>query len=347
MTKAICFTCETPDEITCKFIINITGYDLYLIVNNRTVDITKMKIQYPTIIFITIEHEKCLDKDLKHSNKWDTENEISCWDYFFYYFGVNNTTYENIWFIHENVFMYNHETIAHIDAQYITEDLLTPMHMIDTTFQCEHIITKTHSTNESESESENSTIKNKSDTTQIETIKNKLDVAQDENESIQDEIESLTEEQKILIGDRDVKWFSERIGISFAPDRWLYWDMNNAKTLLDADMCPCHSLTYAFRISSRLMKKVIKYAKKKKTLLYVEIMLNTLAEYYDYSIKCPIELSGIRQKPIKNFRNRVMNKYGNHEWIHSDLPAIIKKNYMYYPVGSLSVHKKWRENFNL
>ena len=112
-------------------------------------------------------------------------------------------------------------------------------------------------------------------------------------------------------------------------------------------MCLCHSLVYSCRISKRLIEKIVEYASTKGAIVYVEVMINTVAEYNNYIIKCPIELSGIRQKPIKNYRYRIMSKYGKLEWVHNDLPVIIQKNYMYHPVKPISLHKTWRTTLNL
>lgn len=42
----------------------------------------------------------------------------------------------------------------------------------------------------------------------------------------------------------------------------------------------------------------------------METMPNTIAQNNNYSIKCPIELCGVRQKPTQNFRYRKAGKYG-------------------------------------
>lgn len=34
-------------------------------------------------------------------------------------------------------------------------------------------------------------------------------------------------------------------------------------------------------------------------MIYIEAMINTIAQHNNYIIHCPIELSGIRQKPKK------------------------------------------------
>lgn len=35
------------------------------------------------------------------------------------------------------------------------------------------------------------------------------------------------------------------------------------------------------------------------------------------------------------------------EWVHKDLPQIIQKNYIYYPVKSVSLQQHWCNTLNL
>ena len=50
---------------------------------------------------------------------------ISGWDKALYYFGVENKMYDLVWFIEDDVYFYDEQTIIEIDKQYVAEDLLS------------------------------------------------------------------------------------------------------------------------------------------------------------------------------------------------------------------------------
>jgi hypothetical protein len=54
--------------------------------------------------------------------------QIISWDKALYYFSSINKNYEHVWFIEEDVFFYNEQTIIDIDTKYPTSDLLSQNH---------------------------------------------------------------------------------------------------------------------------------------------------------------------------------------------------------------------------
>jgi hypothetical protein len=75
--------------------------------------------------FIKIEDEKCYTNGYINMN-FTVKKLISGWEKALYYFGIENTnyTYDFIWFIEDDVFFYNEDTLIQIDNQYLYDDLL-------------------------------------------------------------------------------------------------------------------------------------------------------------------------------------------------------------------------------
>jgi hypothetical protein len=106
---------------------DFTKYDIYLIIDDNTINYNEIYGNlYPAIHFIQIDNNECANHGYRNSNSTHVGfKQIIAWDKSFYYFSRINTNYDNVWFIEEDVFFYNEETILNIDKQYKTSDLLT------------------------------------------------------------------------------------------------------------------------------------------------------------------------------------------------------------------------------
>jgi hypothetical protein len=83
------------------------------------------------------------------------------------------------------------------------------------------------------------------------------------------------------------------------------------------------SMVCACRLSNRLLNLVKEYVKKNNTLVYHEIMFNTLAFQNNYIIDTPIELNTIHY---------------NTKWNKDQLNL----EYLYHPIKDIQVHSKLR-----
>jgi hypothetical protein len=120
----ICLITFQPNKIWCDFLNNFTKYKIFIIVDDNNFDLSEFH-NYNNIKFIKVEDEKCKINGYTHVNFSGIKKDISGWDKALYYFSVENKDYEFIWFIEDDVFFYNEDTILKIDNQYIDEDLLS------------------------------------------------------------------------------------------------------------------------------------------------------------------------------------------------------------------------------
>lgn len=122
--NAICIICYKPNVIWLDFLINFKYYDIYLIIDDNTVNYKFYKTTYPSINFIQIDNNDCENNYFIDVN-YVIKKKISGWDKALFYFAIKNNNYKNIWFIEDDVFFYNEQTIIDLDNNYPDGDLLS------------------------------------------------------------------------------------------------------------------------------------------------------------------------------------------------------------------------------
>jgi hypothetical protein len=122
--NAICLITLRPNKIYCDFLNSFVKYKIFVIVDDNTCDLSNIRRHYANIVFIQIEEEKCRTSGYIDTN-FTLKKLISGWDKALYYFGIENKTYDFVWFIEDDVFFYNENTIVQIDNKYIDDDLLS------------------------------------------------------------------------------------------------------------------------------------------------------------------------------------------------------------------------------
>jgi hypothetical protein len=129
--NAICIITFIPNIIWCDFLNLFTTYKIFIIVDNNKFNLIKFKNNYKNIIFIQVEDTKCEQNGYINTN-YAIKKIISGWDKALYYFSIEDKNYDLIWFIEDDVFFYNENTIIQIDNQYINDDLLSNGYGIST-----------------------------------------------------------------------------------------------------------------------------------------------------------------------------------------------------------------------
>ena len=124
-SKAICMITFCPNEINLQFLSSFNDYDIFVIIDDNQFDTTELKIKYSNIQFIQIQNEKCYSSGFKNSNMVVLKKEVSGWDKALYYFSCMETEYyKNVWFMEDDVYFYNENTLIEIDEKYKDTDLL-------------------------------------------------------------------------------------------------------------------------------------------------------------------------------------------------------------------------------
>lgn len=121
----ICLITRIPNKTWCDFLNGFTKYKIYIILDDNDFDLTEFENTYNHIKFIKVENEKCKINGYTDMNEFIMNKSITGWEKALYYFTIENTDYDFIWFIEDDVFFYNEDTIVEIDKQYPDEDLLT------------------------------------------------------------------------------------------------------------------------------------------------------------------------------------------------------------------------------
>jgi len=122
--NSICLITFMPNKISCDFLNVFNKYKIFIVVDNNNFDLYEFRNNYKNITFIQIEDIKCKLNGYIDTN-FTINKLISGWDKALYYFGVEDNNYDFIWFIEDDVYFYNEDTLLQIDNQYMNSDLLS------------------------------------------------------------------------------------------------------------------------------------------------------------------------------------------------------------------------------
>lgn len=116
----LCLITLRPDPVWCQFLDSFTRYKVYIIVDDNNFDLTPFTM-YKTLTFIQIPDQDCITAGFRNTNLV-LKKEVSGWDKALYYFSSES---EYIWFIEDDVYFQEEETLVRIDLQYTKADLLS------------------------------------------------------------------------------------------------------------------------------------------------------------------------------------------------------------------------------
>lgn len=131
---AYAFLTRSPNDELIEFaneLYNKYKYDIYIIIDD---DSYIIKTYNPNINFIKIDKNLCIFKNLIYSIEPSvnqivsnsTNKIVTAWDKAIYYFNYENTNYEHIWFIEDDVFITSINSFEKINKDYPDSHLLTP-----------------------------------------------------------------------------------------------------------------------------------------------------------------------------------------------------------------------------
>ena len=121
MNTNICLICLRPRKVWLDFFAGFKDYAVFFIIDDNSVDYVDLyKTDYPSLRFIQVHNKSAnfIDKDFP--------NEIlTGWHKALYYFSTENLDYYNTWFMEDDVFFHDENTIKNIDIKYPNSDCLT------------------------------------------------------------------------------------------------------------------------------------------------------------------------------------------------------------------------------
>lgn len=131
VSNALCLICLRPNKIWCNFLNDFINYKIFIIIDDNNFDYTELQNIYTNISFIKIDNSKCKANYYFNVNTM-INKLISGWDKALYYFSIENTIYDFIWFLEDDVFFYNENVLFNIDKKYSNADLISKKCNINT-----------------------------------------------------------------------------------------------------------------------------------------------------------------------------------------------------------------------
>jgi len=117
--------CFKPNLIHLDFLNKFASYDIFIIIDDNSTDYKKAYSQtYTKIHIIQIPNTTCKNSGFIDMN-FCINKKISGREKAVYYFSHINQNYSKVWFLEDDVFFYNEQTLLNIDSKYPESDLLT------------------------------------------------------------------------------------------------------------------------------------------------------------------------------------------------------------------------------
>jgi hypothetical protein len=124
MKKALCLITFNPNSIYLDFLQNFNYYDIFVIIDDLYFNSHHLQQTYKSITFIQISNQLCCNYGFKNTSFITLKKQISGWDKALFYFSYINQQYDHIWFMEDDVYIYNESTLINIDKKYTYESLL-------------------------------------------------------------------------------------------------------------------------------------------------------------------------------------------------------------------------------
>ena len=127
MKNCVCLLAKKPSDYWIEFLSTFKKYDVYIVIDDNTIDYSSQYKQHKNINIIQIKEQECENqgfKNLSYCTYFNGYKPVDVWEKACYYFSNKNTTYDNVWFIEDDVYFYNEDVLLNIDKKYESSDLL-------------------------------------------------------------------------------------------------------------------------------------------------------------------------------------------------------------------------------
>lgn len=130
MKTAVCVLSRYYNETWIDFLNTFTHYDVFFVVD----DMTKLyETPVNKVHVLQIPDSTCREANYYNSSTVSNLKDIVAWDKALYYFNRMNPTYDHVWFLEEDVFVFSEDILRNIDNTYAASDLLSAFHEINET----------------------------------------------------------------------------------------------------------------------------------------------------------------------------------------------------------------------
>jgi hypothetical protein len=126
MKNAVCLITFNPTEKLeyLHFLNSFDNFDIYVIIDDNSINYDNLKDIFNKISFIQIEDDLCLQSGYINISYITLKKLVSGWDKAIYYFTTQKTDYLNVWFFEDDVYFYSEMSILKIDDKYNEQDIL-------------------------------------------------------------------------------------------------------------------------------------------------------------------------------------------------------------------------------
>jgi len=125
MKNALAIICVQPHDFLCKFYNSIVDYDVFMIIDDESNHYSEMREKYTNITFLQIPSNDCSQRNIRNCTTTAViRKEVSGWDKALYCFMHVYTDYQYVWFLEDDVFFHDTNTLIAIDSRYDNYDLL-------------------------------------------------------------------------------------------------------------------------------------------------------------------------------------------------------------------------------
>ena len=122
--KALVLLCYKPSHVWFQFLNQFTSHDTYVVIDDNTTDYKTLYSQYKHVHILQCDDTISKSKGYQNSSV-NLPKPITAWDKAFYFFCETTAEkYDHVWFLEEDVFVYNEQTLETINTQYPTSDLI-------------------------------------------------------------------------------------------------------------------------------------------------------------------------------------------------------------------------------
>lgn len=132
--SCICVVSRVVNIEWLNFLSKFENYDVYIVADDNSQDYKEKFKEFLKVKIIQFDDEECeeagfagLTKGIEPSLVLEGKKNKSvwAWDKAFYYFAIKNKSYENMWLIEEDVYVYNEMSFIRLDEKNIGIDLVS------------------------------------------------------------------------------------------------------------------------------------------------------------------------------------------------------------------------------
>jgi len=131
MKNIICFLTFKPSELFYDYVKQLKSeiYDIYICIDDNTYDIPNYKSE-DDVKIIKIDNEECENEGFKNTVSYCIHKACSREKALYYFYKNDDIYFDFIWFLEEDVFIPELNTILNIDNKYNDCDLLSRSNII-------------------------------------------------------------------------------------------------------------------------------------------------------------------------------------------------------------------------